>query len=120
MDLKLYALLKSKIKDSASACSVIESDVSAAELTLSNNTEYRFAFPLSSLNIKGFNRGDNAFTEVWSVCFVAGEDISVSIPSNVHWSVAEPVFTKGYTYYLSFIPFDGRILGVWVAKEMVA
>ena len=120
MDLKLYALLRSKIKDSASACSVIESDASETELTLSNTTEYRFAFPLSSLNIKGFNRGDNDYTEVWSVCFTAGEGISVSIPASVDWAVAEPTFTQGYTYYLSFIPFGGRILGVWVAKEMIA
>ena len=118
MDLKLYALLRSKIKDSASAVKVIVSDSSEAELNLSNNTEYRFSSPVSRLAITDFAKGDSELSEVWSVCFTAGENISVSIPASVEWAVAEPSFTAGYTYYLSFIPFNDKILGVWVAKEL--
>ena len=120
MDLKLYALLRSKIKDSASACAVIVSDSSEAELTLSSNTEYRFSSPVSRLVINSFATGDKAFTEVWSLCFTAGENISISLPQSVEWATEEPTFTAGYTYYLSFIPFDNKILGVWVAKELGA
>ena len=120
MDLKLYALLKSKIKDSASTCAIVSSDASEAELTLSNNTEYRFTNPVSRLVINEFSAGDKNFTEVWSVCFTAGDGISVVVPSNLEWAVAEPAFTAGYTYFLSFIPFDDKVLGVWIAKELTA
>ena len=120
MDLKLYALLKNKIKDASSACSVITSDSSVADITLANNSELRFTTPVTSLSINGFAPGNAEHTEIWSVTFTAGDGISVSIPSNVEWSVTEPVFTAGFTYYLSFIPFGSKILGVWVAKELTA
>ena len=118
MDLKLYALLKNKIKDASSACSVVTSDSSVADITLANNSELRFTNPVTSLSINGFAPGNAEHSEIWSVSFTAGNSISVSIPANVEWSVAEPVFTEGYTYYLTFIPFGSKILGVWVAKEL--
>ena len=120
MDLKLYALLKNKIRDASSACSVITSDSSVADITLTNNSELRFTNPVTSLSINGFAPGNAEHTEIWSVSFTAGDGISVSIPTNVEWSVAEPMFTAGYTYYLSFIPLGNKILGVWVAKELSA
>ena len=120
MDLKLYALLKSKIKNASSACSVVTSDSSVAEITLANNSELRFTNPVTSLSINGFAPGNAEHTEIWSVSFTAGDGISVSIPANVEWSVAEPLFTAGYIYYLSFIPLGNKILGIWVAKELSA
>ncbi len=119
MDLKLYALLKNKIKSAASACSVVTSDLSVAEITLTNNSELRFLNPVTSLVISGFAPGSSEHAEVWSVIFTAGDGISVSIPTNVEWSVAEPAFISGYTYYLIFIPFGSKILGVWAAKELL-
>ena len=120
MDLKLYAILKNKIKAAASACSVITSESDIAEITLTNNSEYRFLTPVKSLSISGFAPGDDEHAEVWSVSFTAGDGINVNVPLNVEWSVAEPAFTAGYTYYLSFIPFGGKILGIWTAKELIA
>lgn len=120
MDLKLYALLKNKISSVLSNCSVVTSDESVINTTLANNTEYRLISPVTSLVINGFSKGDDSFAEVWSLSFTAGDNISVSLPKTVEWAVAEPQFTAGYTYYLSFIPFMDRILGVWVAKELVA
>ena len=120
MDLKLYALLNGKIKSASTACSVITSDLSEPEIALQNNTEYRFTSPVRSLSINGFVPGSDGYAEVWFVSFTAGDDISISLPECVEWAVAEPTFTAGYTYILSFIPFGEKILGVWVAKELTA
>lgn len=76
----------------------------------------------------------NPGNDMWTLTFTAGEGISVQEyfgTSKIEWAVAEPVFTPGYTYYLSFIPlvdksaesdtvFKGTLLGVWVAKELTA
>jgi hypothetical protein len=82
-------------------------------------TELRFNQPVDWLTISDFERNaKHADNNLWAIQFTAGENISVSFPIEVVWAVAEPVFTPGYTYYLSFLPFGYKILGIWVAKEL--
>ncbi len=84
-------------------------------------TECRFSKPATWLVINGFERNTESIgNDMWAMTFTAGDGIYVEIPTYVEWAVAEPVFTAGYTYYLSFIPFGEKILGVWVAKELTA
>lgn len=99
-------------------------------------TEYRNTSSVTSAGINVFYRNiNNPGNDMWAMTFTAGENISFMEPANeyqkIEWAVAEPVFTPGYTYYLSFIPlkdesyendlaFKGTILGVWVAKELTA
>ena len=86
-----------------------------------------------TIQISGFKRNkENPGNDMWAISFTAGEGITVeeyTYNSQIVWAVAEPVFTPGYTYYLSFIPlkdestaddmyFKGTLLGVWVAKEL--
>lgn len=82
-------------------------------------TELRFVNPVDWLSITEFEYNEaNPNVDMWAVTFTAGEYIAVALPTSVEWAVAEPTFTAGYTYYLSFIPFGDKILGVWVAKEL--
>ena len=98
-------------------------------------TEIRFGNPLNHFCVYGFLRNpESNGNDMWAVSFTAATDEegygpSVTLPNYVEWAVAEPVFTAGYTYYLSFIPlvdegvdeygcFKGKILGIWVAKEL--
>lgn len=84
-------------------------------------SETRYTSPSSYFGLGGFMRNtENPGNDMWSVVLTAGEGINVIIPDCVEWAVAEPTFTAGYTYYLSFIPFGDKILGVWVAKELSA
>jgi hypothetical protein len=44
----------------------------------------------------------------------ARTDPMYSYNATIVWSGAEPTFTAGYTYFLSFVPLsDTRILGAW-------
>ena len=87
-----------------------------------------------SFEIGWFYRNiENKGNDMWSITFTVGENFCLYLSSSddfsIEWAVAEPVFTAGYTYYLSFIPlvdesaendtlFRGKLLGVWVAKEL--
>lgn len=94
--------------------------------SLNPNEEVRITEPAYGIIIDSFIPfEDNRFAESWSISFTAtdnpvGEPPTVTLPTSVEWAVAEPTFTAGYTYYLSFIPFGDKILGVWVAKELAA
>lgn len=109
-------------KEGASGLPVIETRTDTyTEPTLPAYTEIRYVNPVEYIGISDFEYNTkNVGNDMWAVIFTAGEGITVSIPGNVVWSVAEPVFTAGYTYYLSFIPFGDKVLGVWVAKELTA
>jgi hypothetical protein len=37
--------------------------------------------------------------------FTLGSNGTVEIPSEVKWAYAEPIFTPGKSYWLSFMPF---------------
>ncbi len=101
-------------------------DILWAEPGLYPNEEVRCVNPVYSVIIDSFVRSeDTTLSESWSITFTCknapdGYPPSVSVPENVEWAVADPVFTEGYTYYLSFIPFGEKILGIWVAKELSA
>lgn len=92
-------------------------------------TELRFTEPVTYLLLDFKRNAENNNNDMWALTFTAGEGISVALPNTIEWAVAEPVFTAGYTYYLSFVPlvdegvdeygnFNGKILGIWVAKEL--
>lgn len=97
------------------AQSVVGSDLI---LTLDHNVEYQCAEPVTALTLLGFTPAEDGKVSMWSVQFTAGETITVTVPEAVRWSIAEPVFTPGVTYWLSFVPLvNGTILGVWVSDE---
>ena len=86
-------------------------------LTLTNNVEYRCADAVTSLTINGFTPGPAGKSEMWSIVFVAGETITVTVPDTVVWAVAEPVFTPGSTYWISWVPLGDKYLAVWTEVE---
>lgn len=86
-------------------------------LTLANNTEYRCADPVTSLEITGFAAGPEGKAELWSIVLTAGETITVTMPDTVIWAVAEPVFTAGSTYWITWTPMGGKYLAVWTEVE---
>ena len=86
-------------------------------LTLANNTEYRCAELLTSLTINGFAPGPVGKSEMWSIVFTAGETITVTVPDTVVWAVAEPVFTAGSTYWITWTPMGDKYLAVWTEVE---
>lgn len=90
---------------------------SEQSLTLANNTEYRCADPVTGLTISGFLTGPEGKTELWSIQFTAGETITVTVPDTVIWAVAEPVFTPGSTYWITWTPMGEKYLAVWVEVE---
>lgn len=77
------------------------------------NAEYRLG-TLTSLEIAGFAAGREGYGGVWSVQFTAGSTIDVSVPDTVCWYAAEPAFTPGYVYHLTFIPLGDKYMGVWL------
>lgn len=95
-------------------------------------SEMKFSEPMEYLSIYGFEPNTkNPGNDMWSIVFTATDSMEFWYPVLVEWSIAEPVITKGYTYYISFIPliddgvdeegyFKGKVLGVWVAKELTA
>ena len=90
----------------------------AVTLTMDNNVEYHCADAVTYLTIEGFTPAADGKSSLWAVQFTAGESITVSLPDTVRWSVAEPVFTAGVSYWLSFVPLvSGNVLGVWVSNE---
>ena len=111
-------------------CEYESADLFTEGIWLEPYSETRYTSPSSYLGLAGFMRNtESPGNDMWSVVLTAGENITVVIPDCVEWAVAEPVFTAGYTYYLSFIPlvdksaesdavFKGTLLGVWVAKEL--
>lgn len=90
---------------------------SELSLTLANNTEYRCTDPVTSLTVSGFAAGPEGKAEVWSIQFTAGETITVTMPDSVVWAVAEPVFTAGSTYWITWTPMGEKYLAVWVEFE---
>lgn len=87
------------------------------------NEELRITIPAHMVLIDSFVSENDTVSESWSITFTASknpvdEPFTIAIPDYVEWAVVEPVFTAGYTYYLSFIPFGDKVLGVWAAKEL--
>ena len=90
----------------------------APVLTLDNNTEYHCSNPLTSLIIEGFTPAADGKVSTWAVQFVAGEGFALTMPENVKWAIAAPIFVTGVAYWLTFVPLvNGKILGVWVSDE---
>ena len=99
----------------------VRENLSGAEqsLSLDNNIDYHCADAVTSLTIVEFNRPDNNVNEAWSIHFVAGDTITVTLPASVVWNYgATPVFTPGSEYWLMFVPLlNGKVLGVWNEVE---
>lgn len=90
----------------------------APVLTLDNNTEYHCFNPLTSLTIEGFTPAADGKVSTWAIQFVVDEDFTLTIPENVKWAIAAPIFVAGVAYWLTFVPLvNGKILGVWVSDE---
>lgn len=91
----------------------------SSELSSSGIEEYRF-FKFYPWNGNGILI-DAGLSEQWCVIFTAAKSgISVAFPdeTDIIWAVTEPTFIAGYTYYLSFIPFGDKLIGVWASKEL--
>jgi hypothetical protein len=90
------------------------------ELTLDNNTEYRCVNPVESLTINGFSPVTDDVSALWCIMFTAADTITLNLPDSIVWAIAEPVFESSKTYWLSFVPFDNRHLGVWTVADTTA
>lgn len=87
--------------------------------TLLNNYDYRCIEPVTHLTVPGFRLASDGRSECWSIHFVAGDSITVTLPDTVVWNYnATPVFTPGSEYWLMFTPMlNGKVLGVWNEVE---
>ena len=84
-------------------------------LALEDNVEYRCSDALASLTVTGFDAPEAGKAGLWSIQFTAGAGLSVVLPDTSVWAVAEPVWTEGCIYWLSWTQLvDGRYLCVWV------
>ena len=84
-------------------------------LALEDNVEYRCSDALVSLTVTGFDAPEAGKAGLWSIQFTAGAGLSVVLPDTSVWAVAEPVWTEGCIYWLSWTQLvDGRHLCVWV------
>lgn len=109
-----YDLTNKTYVDSLFAGSVIErSESIISGLNMVNNTQYKCLTPLTTLDIDTFEAGTTGIGEQWSIIFTTAGAVTVSLPENVKWAVAEPVFNPNKTYMLTFIRFLDNYLGVW-------
>ena len=86
-------------------------------VAMENNVEYWCYDPVTALTVSGFTSGDAGRAELWAIQFTAGETIEVNLPDGVIWAVAEPVFTPGSSYWITWTPFGDHYLGVWAEYE---
>jgi hypothetical protein len=87
------------------------------ELTLDNNTEYRCVNPVESLTINGFSPVADDVSALWSIIFTTADTIALNLPDSIIWAIADPVFEPSKTYWLSFVPFNSKYLGVWTVAD---
>lgn len=94
---------------------VSELSGSTQSLALADNVEYRCSDALTSLAVIGFDAPEAGKAGLWSIQFTAGAGLSVSLPEGSVWALAEPVWTEGSIYWLTWTELvDGRYLCVWV------
>lgn len=94
---------------------VSELSGSTQSLALADNVEYRCSDALTSLTVTGFDAPEAGKAGLWSIQFAAGAGLSVSLPEGSVWALAEPVWTEGSIYWLTWTELvDGRYLCVWV------
>ena len=87
-------------------------------IELAYNVEYRCADALTALTITGFGAPtESGKAALYSIVFTAGDSITVTLPDTVIWAVAEPVFTAGCTYWLTFTELGDKYLCAWVEVE---
>lgn len=97
---------------------VVKLSGASVALEMKNNVEYHCTDAVSDLTIQGFDPGEDGKVSIWAVQFTAADSITATIPDNVRWSIAEPVFVPNVSYWLSFVPLvNDDILGVWVSNE---
>lgn len=113
-------ILASLVQGNGALVDVASLTGSEVSLVLANNVEYRCADPVTNLEITGFARGIAGKSEMWGIVFAAGETITVAVPESVVWAVAEPVFTAGSTYWITWTPIGDKYLAVWVEVEAEA
>ena len=82
-------------------------------LVLDNNVEYRCAGALTSLTVTGFGAPPAGKAALYSIVFVAGDGITVTLPDTAIWAVAEPVWTAGSTYWITWTALGDKYLAVW-------
>lgn len=88
---------------------------STQSLALADNVEYWCSDALTSLTVTGFDAPEAGKAGLWSIQFTAGAGLSVSLPEGSVWALAEPVWTEGSIYWLTWTELvDGRYLCVWV------
>lgn len=89
------------------------------EIELAYNVEHRATDALNSLTITGFGAPTEAGkAALYSIVFTASADgVTVTLPDTIVWAVAEPVFTAGCTYWLTFTELGDKYLCAWVEVE---
>lgn len=133
MDLKLYALLKSKMKEIPKGepgfpekITYINPDFTNINLFANTHTEvvYSDTYEHDCIDLMLHIDKNKDFSPIApgtmpsaSVCFnVPGDSFTVAFytDSTIIWSGAEPAFTSGYTYFLSFVPIgENKLLGAF-------
>lgn len=84
-------------------------------LELAHNVEYRCAGALTSLTVTGFGAPPAGKAALYSIQFTAAADgITVTLPETVVWAAAEPVWTAGSTYWITWTELGDKYLAVWV------
>lgn len=76
-----------------------------------NNGEPISELIINSIIDSGANSGVN-----WTVLFTTGGTFTISIPDNIRWAVAVPIFDANKTYMISFIKFGEKYLGIWTVE----
>lgn len=85
-------------------------------IELAYNVEYRCADALTALTITGFGAPtESGKAALYSIVFTASADgVTVTLPDTIVWAVAEPVFTAGYAYWITWTELGDKYLAVWV------
>lgn len=136
MDIKLYALIKSLVKGitkgdkgdpgESGFADIVLTQNPPRPFTIYNNTENHVTVTQEGSIYFDFDftknyDGSDSDTSESSQAIVIFENndyiVSIGSPANVKWAVATPVFEKGKTYMLSFIPCSDFIIGIWTVVE---
>lgn len=134
MDLKLYAMIKNMIsgitkgdrgeKGDSGYMTVVNVTEPTVCYTLFNNTEYRIDYSDSLTLELDFTKDhdgnicESAKSGMICAFFTIPEDsTSIAFPNDIKWAVSTPVFTKGNTYMLAFVPYGNSAIGIWTVIE---
>lgn len=95
---------------------VVQVPAANAIATYYSHKEYRFGSVQSPITVAGLVNSDETRGAIWSIQFTkAGEAFYLSYPPGLfEWFAAEPSFTTGCSYLLTFLPVGDKKVCVWM------